>query len=239
MRQDPSVNTNSAAIFKSPDWTLSIHTPELSSMLDLGGASENASASAFFPGFDGPASAGSTAQRALERNPFSESFTSAVTVGGRDAGGRGGRDAHAVPVGIPIMPAAGDDEDRLGSRSDEDESSADTSVPGLVEVAAAAVAKAGSKKPVGKRGRTRNPSEPSDDPAEEKRRRRRERNRVAAATCRQRKIDRESTLREELKDLHASHGQLFDSMVALQRELVLLKQEAVKHMESGCTGFEA
>ena len=107
-----------------------------------------------------------------------------------------------------------------------------------VASAAAVVEGVAPKKTPGKRGRKRNDTEPTDDPVEEKRRRRRERNRVAAATCRQRKIDRENLLRDELKQLHTRHGELFDAMVGLQKELVLLKQEAVKHMEAGCVGFD-
>lgn len=285
MKQDPAVNTNSAAIFKSPDWTLSIHTPELSSILDLGGAT----ASTLFPGFDGPASASGGDQRSMERNPFSESFTAvsskSVAPAPTPASAASAASAPTTTV-IPsavgslvkaadmaaqgiVVPRTGrsgtsvashqsysqsgmseeDEEDDGGSSMSGSEDDAPLahrrSLPGLVHIATslagaeAAAADGSGKKQPGKRGRKRNATEPTDDPVEEKKRRRRERNRIAAATCRQRKIDRENTLRDELKDLHARHGDLFNTMVALQKELVSLKHEAVKHMEAGCTGFEA
>eukprot|EP00054_Salpingoeca_dolichothecata_P004489 m.30791 g.30791 ORF g.30791 m.30791 type:complete len:385 (+) comp14638_c0_seq1:105-1259(+) len=73
-----------------------------------------------------------------------------------------------------------------------------------------------------------------DNPEEEKKAKRRERNRIAAANCRQRKLDKENELRAQLDGLWKEHGTLFSQLNKLQTKLMGLKRETLEHTKNGC-----
>merc|ERR1712224_1092510 len=57
------------------------------------------------------------------------------------------------------------------------------------------------------------------------------RNRLAAQRCRKRKIEREDTLKEELKDKNAD---LSDIATKLRMKVCELKEQVMQHVKGGC-----
>jgi len=77
----------------------------------------------------------------------------------------------------------------------------------------------GPKPPKKRRGSANNESSKAPSAADKKTLDRRERNRIAAANCRQRKIDKENLLREKLKVLKDRHGDLLQELRRAEKHL--------------------
>ncbi|XP_055354188.1 transcription factor Jun-like, partial [Paramacrobiotus metropolitanus] len=65
--------------------------------------------------------------------------------------------------------------------------------------------------------------------------RKRERNRLAAAKCRQRKIQRISELEDKVRELKDQNSLLSNTADTLRNDLSILRQELLMHMTSGCS----
>ncbi|GAU92284.1 hypothetical protein RvY_04384 [Ramazzottius varieornatus] len=65
--------------------------------------------------------------------------------------------------------------------------------------------------------------------------RKRERNRLAAAKCRMRKIERIAQLEERVKELKDQNGELANSRQQTQQDLANLRQELLTHLSAGCS----
>lgn len=73
-----------------------------------------------------------------------------------------------------------------------------------------------------------------DDQHKMKVERKRERNRLAAAKCRQRKLERISQLEERVKELKDQNTALSETANHLRDDLSGLRQELLAHLTSGC-----
>jgi len=63
------------------------------------------------------------------------------------------------------------------------------------------------------------------------------RNRLAAQRCRQRKIEREDTLKEKVKELKLKNNQLNTISRDLRMQVCDLKQQVMQHVNEGCHVF--
>merc|ERR1712048_696643 len=64
--------------------------------------------------------------------------------------------------------------------------------------------------------------------------RKRQRNRLAAAKCRKRKLERISQLELKVKDLKGENSELYNVVKKLKQSVANLKQEVIDHCNSGC-----
>merc|ERR1712109_365612 len=64
--------------------------------------------------------------------------------------------------------------------------------------------------------------------------RKRQRKRLAASTCRKRKLERISQLELKVKDLKGENSELYNVVKKLKQSVANLKQEVIDHCNSGC-----
>lgn len=212
LKQQPHTTTPTMATWKTPDWTLSLKTPDIATLLgDIGTNSAASILAGMTPTRNDdagvPAEAG---QHAMESNPFAKSFGSASVSGKGKAAGKKRK-------GSGVAAAEGGPEAANGKRK---------------RGAAASAAAEKKKKKKGASATGKKAKAPKLSAAElaleAKKQRRRERNRIAAAACRQRKVDREDQLR---KTLHAEQEELATLLareVALKKEIAGIKERALK-----------
>lgn len=177
-----------------------LQTPDLLGYIDVGlfGAGANRSPAATTDE-QGRTILASDSKRTRESNPFKTSFESLMSGkgAGKGAAASGGR-TTATAAKAKSGARAGN-----GAVSSEDTAGAGAAAGGKLE-------KKKRKRSAGADG-----TEDEDDRLTSKR----DRNRLAAKNCRQRKIDKENSLRVELEELQAKHAQLLGRFNKLAGEV--------------------
>lgn len=171
-------------------------------------------------------------QHAMESNPFAQSFKSSAADGAAIKANGGGvkpaatkkrKAAGAAPAAVaPVSSSESKRKRGNGKTAGSKKGALATSnvkQPPVSAKATQAKAKGAKSGAVAATQLTA---------LEQKKQRRRERNRLAAASCRQRKVDNEDALRRTLHGAREEHARLVAHEVALKREIAQIKLHAVE-----------
>lgn len=261
LRQEPSLKTHSAAVWKSPDMTVCLHPSEMTSIF--------------------------TPSTPVERNPFVESLRqgtrqgeaqgdharvqAAATMSALSSGPAASASSQSsilLAVAAAVVAAGGPSSSSFSSSSSSAPlltssypGSLATAVPSFPIASAASAtlypvlpfAAPASLRSLGALGTSSSPApfpapaaglhsgsesggmEAGDmDTPQAKRERRKERNRIAAQHCRQRKIDRENTLRERLTQLQHKRDTISCSLSRMLEKKAELMRVVREHAAKGC-----